>query len=47
MFKRDLIKKLHELGIRKGDKPGCGTVSLQHFKTEDLCRMLEAATRNE
>ena len=40
MFKRDIIKKLHALGIRRADKPGCGSVSLGHIKTVDLCAIL-------
>lgn len=40
MFKRDVIKKLHALGVRKVEKPGFGDVSLGHIKTATLCAIL-------
>lgn len=39
MFKRDLIKKLHGVGIRYADKQGIGRVKLQHIKTAVLAKM--------
>lgn len=41
MFKRDLIKELHTLGIRKADKQGVGSVSLAHLKNSELCALLQ------
>lgn len=40
MFKRDVIKELHKLGVRRADKVGVGSVSLEHIKNADLCNLL-------
>lgn len=39
MFKRDLIKDLHKMGVRYADKPGCGRVKLEHLKNADLAAL--------
>lgn len=39
MFKRDLIKDLHKMGVRYADKPGCGRVKLEHLKNADLATL--------
>lgn len=43
MLKRDLIKKLHELGVRKAEKPGVGYVCLEQMKARDLVGLLVKA----
>lgn len=41
MFKRNLIRKLHEKGVRYADKAGVGRVSLSHIKNAELAALCE------
>ena len=39
MFKRDYIKKLHELGVRYCEKQGYGNVKLEHLKNYQVVNL--------
>lgn len=39
MFKRDYIKKLHELGVRYCEKQGYGNVKLEHLKNYQVINL--------
>jgi hypothetical protein len=42
-MKRNLIKELEAMGIRKAEKPGVGMVKLGHLKTHMLISLLAEA----
>lgn len=45
-MKRNLIKELEAMGIRKAEKPGVGMVKLGHLKTYMLIGLLAEAKAN-
>lgn len=42
-MKRNIIKELEAMGIRKAEKPGVGMVKLSHLKTPMLIGLLAEA----
>ena len=45
-MKRNIIKELEAMGIRKAEKPGVGMVKLSHLKTSMLISLLAEAKAN-
>lgn len=45
-MKRNIIKELESMGIRKAEKPGVGMVKLGHLKTYMLISLLAEAKAN-